>query len=167
MTSGLYQQKYKYEVVPITILWAVRRCQTIVASPNDKFFLHNECQDQDDILQSTKILLPLPKYEIIMVPSNHSNFQYFGLFSIAPCKVITLNPLCILFCFSSLLLFWWLSLSKVIALPTIFQLYGEQYRKEAMNRSTKLYKNKAKRFRAKVGRAIIKWGGIEKSPILR
>ena len=37
------------------------------------------------------------KYEIIMVPSNHSNFQYcdtnIGLFSIDPCKVITLNPL--------------------------------------------------------------------------
>ena len=36
-----------------------------------------------------------------MVPSNHSNFQYcnsnIGFFSIAPCKVITLNPLCILF----------------------------------------------------------------------
>ena len=31
-----------------------------------------------------------------------------GLFYIAPCKVITLNPLCILFGISSLLLFWWL-----------------------------------------------------------
>ena len=60
-----------------------------------------------------KILLLPPKYEIIMVPSNHSNFQYcdsqIGLSSIAPCKVITLNPLCILFGISSLLLFWWLS----------------------------------------------------------
>jgi hypothetical protein len=41
-----------------------------------------------------------------MVPSNHSFFQYFdsniGLFSIAPCKVITLNLLCILFGISSL-----------------------------------------------------------------
>ena len=63
------------------------------------------------------------KYEIIMVPSNNSFFQYcdsnIGLFSIAPCKVITLNPFCFLFGISSLLLFWWLSLSKVIALPTI------------------------------------------------
>ena len=46
------------------------------------------------------ILLP-PKYEIIMLLSNHSFFQYcdsnIGLFSIAPCKVITLNPFCILF----------------------------------------------------------------------
>ena len=37
------------------------------------------------------ILLP-PKYEIIMLPSNHSFFQYcnsnIGLFSIAPCKVL-------------------------------------------------------------------------------
>ena len=36
------------------------------------------------------IILP-PKYEIIMVPSNHSNFQYcdsnIGLFSIAPLKL--------------------------------------------------------------------------------
>ena len=48
-------------------------------------------------VQSTKILLLPPKYEIIMLPSNHSVFQYcdsnFGLFSIATtCKVITLNP---------------------------------------------------------------------------
>jgi hypothetical protein len=57
-----------------------------------------------------------------MLPSNYSFFQYcdsnFGLFSIAPCKVITLNPLCILFGISSLLFFDG-SLSKVIALPTI------------------------------------------------
>ena len=64
------------------------------------------------LLQSAKILLLPPKYELIMVPSNHSK-------SIAPCKDITPNPLCIPFCISSLLLFWWLSLSKVIALPTI------------------------------------------------
>ena len=47
------------------------------------------------------------------------NFQYcdssIGLFSIAPCKVIILNLLNILFCISSLLLFIG-SLSKVIAL---------------------------------------------------
>ena len=76
-------------------------------------------------VQSAKILLLPPKYEIIMLPTNHSNFQYcdsnIGLFSISPCKVITLNPLCILFGIS-LLLFWWLSLSKVIALPTNFLL---------------------------------------------
>ena len=57
-------------------------------------------------IQSTKILLLPPKYKIIMVPSNHSFFQYcdsyIGLFSIAACKVITL---CILFGISSLLLF--------------------------------------------------------------
>ena len=65
-------------------------------------------------IQPAKLLLLPPKCEIIMVPSNHSFFQYcdsnIGLFSIAPCKVITLNPLCILFGISSLLLFWWLSL---------------------------------------------------------
>ena len=57
-----------------------------------------------------------------MVPSNHLFFQYFdstiGLFSNAPYKVITLNPLCILFCIFSLLFFDG-SLSKVITLPTI------------------------------------------------
>ena len=41
--------------------------------------------------------------------ANYSNFKYcdsnIGLFSIALCKVITLNPLCILFCIISLLLF--------------------------------------------------------------
>ena len=61
-----------------------------------------------------KILLLPPKYEITMLPSNHSFLQYcdsnIGLFTIAPCKVITLNP----FCISSLLLFDG-SLSKVIA----------------------------------------------------
>ena len=47
-------------------------------------------------------------------------FQYcnIGLFSIAHCTVITLNPLCILLGISSLLLFYG-SLSKVITLPTI------------------------------------------------
>jgi hypothetical protein len=49
-----------------------------------------------------------------MLPSNHSFFQYcdsnIGLFSIAPYKVITFNPLCILLRISSLLLFDALSL---------------------------------------------------------
>ena len=66
-------------------------------------------------------MLP-PKCEIIMVPSNHSFFQYcdrnIGLFSIAPCKVITLTPFCILSGISYLLLFDG-SLSKVIAHSTI------------------------------------------------
>ena len=44
-----------------------------------------------------------------MLPSNHS------FFSITPCKVFTLNPFCILFGISSLLLFWLLSkLEKTI-----------------------------------------------------
>ena len=49
-------------------------------------------------------IIATTKYEIIVVPSNHS-FLRIGLFPIAPCKVITLNPLCILFGISSLLLF--------------------------------------------------------------
>ena len=61
-------------------------------------------------IQSAKILLLPPKYEIIMVPYNHSFFQYcdsnIRLFFFTPCKVITLNPLCILFGISSLLLFY-------------------------------------------------------------
>ena len=65
--------------------------------------IHGNIQD----LQSMKILLLLPKYKIIMVPSTLSFFQYcdsnIRLFSIAPCKVINLNPLCILFGISSLL----------------------------------------------------------------
>ena len=65
-------------------------------------------------IHSTKILLLPTKYEIIMVPSSHSCFQYgdsyIGLFFIDPCKFITLNPLCISFGISSLLLFLCLSL---------------------------------------------------------
>ena len=64
-------------------------------------------------IQSAKIFLLPPKYQMIMVPSNHSFFQYcdsnIWLFSFAPCKVITLDPLSILFGISSLLLFWCLS----------------------------------------------------------
>ena len=71
-------------------------------------------------MQSAKILLLPPKYEIII--SNYSFCQYcdsnIELFSIAPCKVITLNPLCILFV-SVLRFFFDGLLSKVIALPTI------------------------------------------------
>ena len=73
-------------------------------------------------IQSAKILLLPSKYEIIMLPSNHSFFQYcdsnIELFSIAPCKVITLDPLCIFFV-SVLCYFFDGFLSKVIALPTI------------------------------------------------
>jgi hypothetical protein len=58
-----------------------------------------------------------------MVPSNHLNFHYcdsnIGLFSIAPCKVITLNPFCILFWyqfFASILMALPLKLSLFLAL---------------------------------------------------
>ena len=83
-------------------------------------------------LQSTKILLLPSKYQMIMVPSNHSFFQYcdsnIRLFSIAPCNVITLNPLCILFgriffmaSFLKLLLFELLLLKAIaIRLPLLF-----------------------------------------------
>ena len=70
-----------------------------------------------------KILLVPPKYEIIMLPSNHLFFQYcdtnIGLFSIAPCKVITLNPFLHLFWyqfFASFLMAVSLKLSLVVSL---------------------------------------------------
>ena len=51
---------------------------------------------------------------LYVLPIQSFIFQYcdsnIWLFSIAPCKDITLNPFCILFGISSLLLFWWLSL---------------------------------------------------------
>ena len=51
--------------------------------------------------------------------NNYGAIQSFiGLFSIAPCTVITLNPLCILFGISSLLIFDD-SFLKVIVLPSI------------------------------------------------
>ena len=69
-------------------------------------------------IQSAKILMLPPKYKIIMLPSNHSFFQYcdsnIELFSIAPCKVITLNPLCSLFLyqfFASFFIAFFLKLS--------------------------------------------------------
>ena len=75
-------------------------------------------------IQFLKILLLPPKYKIITVPSNYLFFQYsnstIGLFSIAPCKVITLDPLCILFWYQFLASFLMalslkLSLLKAIA----------------------------------------------------
>ena len=66
-------------------------------------------------VESAKMILVQPKYEIIMVPSNQSFFQYcdsnIGLFLISPCRVITLNPLCILFGISSFLMGLFLKLS--------------------------------------------------------
>jgi hypothetical protein len=45
-------------------------------------------------------------------------------------------------------------------------MYGKQYRKEAMNQSTKLIQKLKQRDKSKVGRAITKWGAIETSSIL-
>ena len=139
-----------------------------------------------------------------MFLSNHSFFQYcgsnIGLFSIAPCKVIILNPFCILFGISSLLLFWWLSLQsyrssnfrdiascrsfsllKAIAkrLPLLFandfksDNYSESNtEKKPWTNLQYLYKNLSKEIKIdnfcyrKVGKAITKWGAIEKGLIL-
>ena len=153
------------------------------------------------MIQSTKMLLLPPKYKIIIMPSNHSNFQYcdsnIGLFSIAPCKVITLNSLCILFGISSLLLFWWLPflsyrssnyrdsdschsflLLKAIAiiLPLLFanafksdNYMGSNIENKPWTNLQNSYKNLSKDIKSdnfcyrKVGRAITKWGAIEKN----
>ena len=60
-------------------------------------------------IQSAKILFVPPKYEIIVVPSNYSFFQYcdsnIGQIYIAPCKVIAFNLFCFIYGISSLLLF--------------------------------------------------------------
>ena len=78
-----------------------------------------------------KILLLPPKYEIIMVPSNHSIFQYcdsnIGLLSIAPCKVITLNPFWYQF-FASFLMVSFLKLSLFQTAYSILVLYASNYR---------------------------------------
>ena len=68
-------------------------------------------------IQSAKLLLVQLKYEIIMVPSNHS-CSNIGFFSNAPCKVITLNILCFIYAINFLFLFLIVH-SKVIALPII------------------------------------------------
>ena len=82
-----------------------------ICSQYRKMFILIKYRRKRNQVQSAKILLLPPKYKIVMVPSNHSNFQYCvsnnELFSIVPCKVITHNPLCILFGISSLLIFWW------------------------------------------------------------
>ena len=118
-------------------------------------------------VQSAKILLLPPKYEIIMVLSNHSYFQYcdsnIKLIFIPPCKVITLNPLCSLFGISSLLLIWWLSFN-----------YRDSFRsfsvlKAIAKRLSLLFANAFKERKrattiavAIVGRAITIWEAIEK-----
>ena len=78
------------------------------------YFQYKDIFQSIKIIQSAKILLLSPKYEIIIVPSNHSNFAILD-FSLLPLKVITLNPLC--FFFDG-------SLSKVIALPTIARAFS-------------------------------------------
>ena len=74
-------------------------------------------------LQSAKILLLPLKYEIIMVPSNHSNFLYcdsiIGLFSSSPCQKLSLLILFAYFFVSFLCFFFDGSLSEVITLSTI------------------------------------------------
>ena len=85
---------------------------------------------------------------------------------IVVCKVITLNPLCILFGISSLLLFDGSFLK-------LFLCHPSRYREAIQKRSHEpIYKTWNKEIKSdnscyrKVGRLITKWGAIEKSPIL-
>ena len=90
-----------------------------------EFFYHMKREGNDESKNVTfcttvgENIIVTIKYEIIMVPSNHSNFQYcnsnIGLFSITPCKVITLNLLCMPLV-SVLCFFFDGFLSKIIAL---------------------------------------------------
>ena len=82
-------------------------------------------------LQSAKKILLPPKYEIVMVPSNHSKFQYcdsnIGIFSIDP---MILVKLLLLILFSSVLVsvlgfFFDCSHSKVIVLSLFLALKGD------------------------------------------
>ena len=67
------------------------------------------CHKENYFNTAGENVIATTKYEIIKLPSNRSFFQYcdsnIGLFPIAPCKVITLNPFCILLGIGSLLLF--------------------------------------------------------------
>ena len=69
----------------------------------------NEEDVEEEESRTKEIMSSLKTIKIIVLPSNHSFFQYcdsnIGLFSIASCKVITLNPFCILSGIGSLLLF--------------------------------------------------------------
>ena len=98
----------------------------------------------------------------IKIQNNYGAIQSL-IFSAASCKVITLNPLCILFNISSLLLFLMtlslkLSLYQLLLLQALAksnsnlfsiafksvkerQLHEKHYRKEAMNQSTKEIKS--------------------------
>ena len=101
-----------------------------------------------------------------MLPSNHSLFQYcdsnIGLFSIAPCKVINFNPFCILYGISPLLRNSWKSDNYM----------GSNTEKKPWTNLQNSYKNWSKEIKSdnccyrKVGRAITKWGAIEKSLII-
>ena len=84
-----------------TMIWTIWKeyfkCQTKFYYKNLPFL--TPFTVGENIIASTKIR------------NNYGAIQSLNfLFSIAPCKVITLNPLCTLFCISSLLPFWELSL---------------------------------------------------------
>ena len=117
------------------------------------------------IIQSTKILLLPPKFEIIMLPSNYSFFQYCDSnigFSLLLLVKLSLLILFASFLVSLLCFFFDGSLSLKLSLLN--------YRDSDSCRSFSLLKAIAKTAKtiavAIIGRAITKWGAIEKSPIL-
>ena len=81
----------------------------IDASTNLTFIVSDICQPILKDIQSAKNIIATNKIRNNYVGIQSFIFQYcdsnIGLFSIAPCKVITPNPFCILFGISSLLLF--------------------------------------------------------------
>ena len=102
-----------------------------------------------DIIQPAKILLLPSKHEIIIVPSNHSFFQY---------------------CVSNIGLF--IAVAIVWRTITIWEAIQKRSHKGAVNQSTKLMQNWSKEIKSdtvcyrKVERVINKWGAKEKSQIL-
>ena len=95
------------------LIWT--RCKTHTFN-----FIPRDCRILElGLTQSAKILFLPPKYKIIMLPSNHLFFQNcnsnIGLFFIAPCKVITLNPFCYQFYYSFLM-----ALSLKLSLLSLF-----------------------------------------------
>ena len=125
-------------------------------------------------IQSAKILLLPPKYEKIMFLLISLCESNIGLFSVAPCIVIAFNLFSIIFCISSLLLFWLLSLyitlptiviSIVVAFSHYFSLSPARKRNiwgAIQKRSHEMYKPIQKNsIDLIVGGAITKWGAIE------
>ena len=96
-------------------------------------------------LQSAKILLLPPKYEIIMVPSNHSNSNI----------AIALTTIAVAIAGRAITI--WEAIQK----SSHEQIYKNPYKNLSIEIKSDNFCYR------KVGRAITKWRAIEKNPILR